>query len=92
MSSSLADPVAALDNSSELSLPSDPLVYHEEARTATAPGRHRGRYYWVLATLVLCSYGFFKEFKPSEPFLTLYLTSDIKNFTKDEVNVFAVHE
>ena len=41
--------------------------------------------HWVFATVMLCCYGFFKEFKPSEPFLTPYLTSDIKNFTKDEV-------
>lgn len=41
---------------------------------------------WIFATVMLCCYGFFKEFKPSEPFLTPYLTSDTKNFTKDEVN------
>ena len=42
--------------------------------------------HWIFATLMLCCYGFFKEFKPSEPFLTPYLTSDVKNFTKDEVS------
>lgn len=42
---------------------------------------------WIYATLILCGYGFFKEFKPSEPFLTPYLTDNTtKNFTKDEVN------
>ena len=41
--------------------------------------------HWIFATVMLCCYGFFKEFKPSEPFLTPYLTSDTKNFTKDEV-------
>lgn len=41
--------------------------------------------HWIFATVMLCCYGFFKEFKPSEPFLTPYLTSEIKNFTKDEV-------
>ncbi len=40
---------------------------------------------WIYATVVLCCYGFFKEFKPSEPFLTPYL-EDSKNFTKDQVN------
>lgn len=40
---------------------------------------------WIYATVVLCCYGFFKELKPSEPFLTPYLV-DTKNFTKDEVN------
>ena len=40
---------------------------------------------WVFITVVLCLYGFFKEFKPSEAFLTPYLV-DSKNFTKLEVN------
>ena len=52
--------------------------------------RHQSmRWYrhWIFATVMLCCYGFFKEFKPSEPFLTPYLTSDTKNFTKDEVQL-----
>lgn len=40
---------------------------------------------WLYATIILCCYGFFKEFKPSEPFLTPYLV-DFKNFTKDQVS------
>ena len=44
---------------------------------------------WIFATVMLCCYGFFKEFKPSEPFLTPYLTSNIKNFTKHEVTAKA---
>ena len=44
--------------------------------------------HWIFATVMLCCYGFFKEFKPSEPFLTPYLTSDTKNFTKDEVQLW----
>ena len=49
------------------------------------PIRTRWYKHWIFATVMLCCYGFFKEFKPSEPFLTPYLTSDTKNFTKDEV-------
>lgn len=45
----------------------------------------QGTKYWIYATVILCCYGFFKEFKPSEPFLTPYLV-DFKNFTKSEVN------
>ena len=38
------------------------------------------------ATLgLLCTYGFFKELKPSEPFLNEYLTGPWKNLTEDEV-------
>lgn len=35
--------------------------------------------------LVLCLYGFFNMMKPSEPFLTPYLTGPDKNLTIDEV-------
>eukprot|EP00095_Tigriopus_kingsejongensis_P003036 maker-scaffold1070_size64748-snap-gene-0.13 protein:Tk03036 transcript:maker-scaffold1070_size64748-snap-gene-0.13-mRNA-1 annotation:"hypothetical protein DAPPUDRAFT_59074" len=40
-----------------------------------------------LGTLViLCLFGFFKELKPSEPYLTEYLTGEeFKNITKDDV-------
>ena len=40
---------------------------------------------YIYATIILCCYGFFKEFKPSEPFLTPYLV-DVKNITKDDVS------
>ena len=46
---------------------------------------HLSSHKWIYATAILCSYGFFKELKPSEPFLTPYLV-DSKNFTKNEVN------
>lgn len=36
---------------------------------------------WKLIVTILCIYGFFKEFRPLEPFLTPYLRSDLKNFT-----------
>ncbi|KAJ1527995.1 hypothetical protein ONE63_007923 [Megalurothrips usitatus] len=34
----------------------------------------------------LCAFGFLKEFRPSESFVTKYLVGPDKNFTKDEVN------
>jgi len=40
--------------------------------------------YWV-TTLILCSYGFFKEIRPSEPFLTEYLISNSTGLTQDQV-------
>ncbi|XP_002736901.1 thiamine transporter 2-like [Saccoglossus kowalevskii] len=40
---------------------------------------------WVLATVLLCLYGFFKEMRPSEPFLTPYLRN-YKNLTAEEVD------
>uniref|UniRef100_A0A672V237 Solute carrier family 19 member 3 n=1 Tax=Strigops habroptila TaxID=2489341 RepID=A0A672V237_STRHB len=40
---------------------------------------------WTFPTLILCLYGFFSMMKPSEPFLTPYLTGPDKNLTTDEV-------
>ncbi|XP_074403190.1 thiamine transporter 2 isoform X3 [Zonotrichia albicollis] len=40
---------------------------------------------WFFPTLILCLYGFFYMMKPSEPFLTPYLTGPDKNLTTDEV-------
>ncbi|XP_039930622.1 thiamine transporter 2-like [Hirundo rustica] len=40
---------------------------------------------WAFPTLILCLYGFFYMMKPSEPFLTPYLTGPDKNLTTDEV-------
>lgn len=40
----------------------------------------------ITGTLILlCSYGFFKEAKPSEPYLTEYLIGPSKNLTENEV-------
>lgn len=40
-----------------------------------------------LAVLFLCFYGFMSSIKPGEPFITPYLLSPEKNFTRDEVSV-----
>ncbi|KAM9009274.1 thiamine transporter 2-like isoform 1-T1 [Ara ararauna] len=40
---------------------------------------------WTFPTLIVCLYGFFSMLKPSEPFLTPYLTGPDKNLTTDEV-------
>ncbi|NWT68913.1 S19A3 protein, partial [Prunella himalayana] len=40
---------------------------------------------WAFPTLILCLNGFFYMMKPSEPFLTPYLTGPDKNLTIDEV-------
>ncbi|EDO34856.1 predicted protein, partial [Nematostella vectensis] len=41
--------------------------------------------FWQKATLLLCLYGFFKEMKPSEPFLTPYLRAPPKNITDEQL-------
>ncbi|XP_071951409.1 thiamine transporter 2-like [Antedon mediterranea] len=40
---------------------------------------------WKLATILLCLYGFFKELRPSEPYLTSFLLES-KNVTEDQVD------
>lgn len=40
---------------------------------------------WLQTCLLLCMYGFFKELRPSEPFLTEYLLGPQQNLTENEV-------
>ena len=40
---------------------------------------------WKLTTFLLCCYGFFKEIRPSEPFLTEYLISNNTGVTESQV-------
>lgn len=40
---------------------------------------------WKWAVIFLCFYGFMSSVKPGEPFITPYLLSDEKNFTRKEV-------
>lgn len=40
---------------------------------------------WLRTCLLLCLYGFFKELRPSEPFLTEYLKQPPMNLTDDEL-------
>ena len=44
---------------------------------------------YVITLLILASYGFFKEVRPSEPYLTEYLidntTADALNLNKNDV-------
>ncbi|TGZ56617.1 thiamine transporter 2 [Temnothorax longispinosus] len=42
--------------------------------------------HWVKISCILCMFGCFKDFRPSESFVTDYLTGPWKNFTSDEVN------
>ena len=40
---------------------------------------------WIYPTALLCAYGFFKDFKPSEPFLNPYL-NETKKFDNDDLS------
>lgn len=40
---------------------------------------------WLFPTCVLCTYGFFANLRPSEPFLTPYLLGPDKNLTETQV-------
>ncbi|XP_012148490.2 thiamine transporter 2 [Megachile rotundata] len=41
---------------------------------------------WIIISCILCVFGCFKEFRPSESFVTDYLTGSWKNFTNIQVN------
>ncbi|KAF2350502.1 Reduced folate carrier [Trinorchestia longiramus] len=41
--------------------------------------------FWKTTCLLLCCYGYFKELRPSEPFLTEYLTGPVQNLTLEQV-------
>lgn len=62
-------------SASEVLSPSDGPP--EEAR---APGN------WKWAVIFLCFYGFMSSIKPGEPFITPYLLSSEKNFTREQVS------
>ena len=62
---------------------------HHQGRSDLGPDRSTGgsRRPWIYFTVIICCYGFFKEFKPSEAFLTPFLVDPKgKNFTKTEIN------
>lgn len=43
---------------------------------------------WKWAVIFLCFYGFMASIKPGEPFITPYLLSPEKNFTREQVSCF----
>jgi len=40
---------------------------------------------WIWSVVYLCFYGFMVQLKPGEPFITPYLLSTEKNFTRNQV-------
>ncbi|XP_071455681.1 thiamine transporter 1-like [Hetaerina americana] len=42
--------------------------------------------FWIKVSFLLCMFGFFKELRPSEPFITPYLVGPWRNFTAVQVN------
>ncbi|CAG9805222.1 unnamed protein product [Chironomus riparius] len=41
---------------------------------------------WLRISLILCTFGFFREFRPSEPFVSDFLMGEWRNVTEDQVN------
>ena len=41
---------------------------------------------WLRISLILCTFGFFREFRPSEPFVSDFLIGEWRNVTEDQVN------
>jgi len=42
--------------------------------------------HWLKISCILCMFGCFKDFRPSQSFITDYLTGPWKNFTANEVS------
>lgn len=42
---------------------------------------------WLKFSLILCVFGFAKELRPSEPFITEFLAGEWRNITTDEVKI-----
>ncbi|KAG8445476.1 hypothetical protein GDO86_010306 [Hymenochirus boettgeri] len=45
---------------------------------------------WLYPTILLCLFGFFTFFRPSEPFLTPYLTGPYHNLTTEQVTKYVL--
>ncbi|XP_061394460.1 thiamine transporter 1 [Musca vetustissima] len=41
---------------------------------------------WLRISLLLCTFGFFREMRPSEPFVVEYLTGPDRNITSEDLN------
>ncbi|XP_017012794.2 thiamine transporter 2 [Drosophila takahashii] len=41
---------------------------------------------WLKISLLLCTFGFFRELRPSEPYVTEYLATDYGNLTTEQIN------
>jgi solute carrier family 19 (thiamine transporter), member 2/3 len=41
---------------------------------------------WLKISLLLCTFGFLKEIRPSEPFITNFITGEWRNITDEQVN------
>lgn len=42
--------------------------------------------HWKVLTFLVCLFGFLKEFRPSEAYMSAYLTGPWKNLTIEEIN------
>jgi len=41
---------------------------------------------WLLQSIWIAVFGFLKEFRPEDPYITQYLTNPPMNFTNEEVS------
>ncbi|GFG28335.1 hypothetical protein Cfor_09087 [Coptotermes formosanus] len=57
------------------------------SRTVTLPSKFTVMEIWLKVSILLCVFGFVKEFRPSEPFITPYLMGEWKNFTDRDIEV-----
>lgn len=41
---------------------------------------------WLKISLLLCTFGFFREMRPSEPFVTEFLSGEWRDITPEQLN------
>lgn len=41
---------------------------------------------WWTLSLLLCTFGFCREFRPSEPYIIKFLSGEWRNITEEQVN------
>ncbi|KAG9349452.1 hypothetical protein JZ751_027895 [Albula glossodonta] len=57
----------------------------EDAEQATPEAKTREPHTWQWSVIFLCFYGFMIQLKPGEPFITPFLLSTEKNFTRQQI-------
>lgn len=45
---------------------------------------------WMIQSIWIAVFGFLKEFRPEDPYITQYLTNPPMNFTNNEVSVLYI--
>lgn len=51
---------------------------------------HQKQWSWRRISLALCLFGFLREIRPSEPFVTDFMIEPWRNLTSDDVSIYSI--